>query len=74
MLFLNQIIVDYFLEVIDNGYSVPQHELSLGSSDITTSAVEAAIKRITKRYSALIFCLDELGVWLALKVLALLLQ
>ncbi|KAJ1414388.1 Ribonuclease III domain [Sesbania bispinosa] len=62
-----QIILDYFLEFIDNGYSVPQHELSLTSSDFTKSVVESANKRITKIFSALMFCLDELGVWLALK-------
>ncbi|KAJ1420894.1 Ribonuclease III domain [Sesbania bispinosa] len=44
-----------------------QHELSLRSSDFTKSAVESANKRITKIFSALMFCLDELGVWLALK-------
>ncbi|XP_061339730.1 endoribonuclease Dicer homolog 2-like isoform X2 [Gastrolobium bilobum] len=43
-----------------------QHELSL-SSDFTELAAESARKRITKIFSGLIFCLDELGIWLALK-------
>ncbi|XP_020230787.1 endoribonuclease Dicer homolog 2 isoform X2 [Cajanus cajan] len=44
-----------------------QHEFTLRSSDFTKSAAESAQKRITKSFFALIFCLDELGVWLALK-------
>ncbi|XP_047150394.1 endoribonuclease Dicer homolog 2-like isoform X1 [Vigna umbellata] len=44
-----------------------QHELTLQSSDFTRSVAESAQKRITKIFCALMFCLDELGVWLALK-------
>ncbi|TKY72393.1 Endoribonuclease Dicer-like 2 [Spatholobus suberectus] len=44
-----------------------QHELTLRSSDFTKSAAESAQKRITKIFCALMFCLDELGVWMALK-------
>ncbi|WVY94127.1 hypothetical protein V8G54_033215 [Vigna mungo] len=44
-----------------------QHELTLQSSDFTKSVAESAQKRITKIFCALMFCLDELGVWLALK-------
>ncbi|KAL2341557.1 hypothetical protein Fmac_009497 [Flemingia macrophylla] len=44
-----------------------QHEITLRSSDFTKSAAESAEKRITKVFCALMFCLDELGVWLALK-------
>ncbi|XP_029129825.1 endoribonuclease Dicer homolog 2 isoform X2 [Cajanus cajan] len=44
-----------------------QHEITLRSSDFTKTAAESAEKRITKIFSALMFCLDELGVWLALK-------
>ncbi|XP_028180116.1 endoribonuclease Dicer homolog 2-like isoform X1 [Glycine soja] len=44
-----------------------QHESNLKSSDFTKSAAEFARRRTKKIFSALIFCLDELGVWLALK-------
>ncbi|KAL3025056.1 hypothetical protein AAZX31_04G159200 [Glycine max] len=44
------------------------HELTLRSSNFTKSTVESAQKRITKIFCSLMFCLDELGVWLALKV------
>ncbi|KAL2341556.1 hypothetical protein Fmac_009496 [Flemingia macrophylla] len=44
-----------------------QHELRLRSSDFTKSAAEFAQKKIIKIFCALMFCLDELGVWLALK-------
>ncbi|KAL5140770.1 Endoribonuclease Dicer 2 [Glycine soja] len=44
-----------------------QHELTLRSSDFTKSIAESAQKRITKIFCSLMFCLDELGVWLALK-------
>ncbi|CAJ1962982.1 unnamed protein product [Sphenostylis stenocarpa] len=44
-----------------------QHELTLSCSDFTKSAAESAQKRITKIFCALMFCLDELGVWLTLK-------
>ncbi|KAL9315523.1 hypothetical protein ACSQ67_016524 [Phaseolus vulgaris] len=44
-----------------------QHELTLRSLDFTKSAAESTQKRITKMFYALIFSLDELGVWLALK-------
>ncbi|BAT84321.1 hypothetical protein VIGAN_04165300, partial [Vigna angularis var. angularis] len=60
--------------VINNGFSVSQHELTLESSDFTRSAAESAQKRITKMFDALIFSLGELGVWLALKVHAYFLQ
>ncbi|XP_058723585.1 endoribonuclease Dicer homolog 2-like, partial [Vicia villosa] len=44
-----------------------QHELYITSSDLTKSAVESALKKIARIFTASIFCLDELGVWLALK-------
>ncbi|XP_019440116.1 PREDICTED: endoribonuclease Dicer homolog 2-like [Lupinus angustifolius] len=44
-----------------------QHELALRNSDFTESAAESAHKRIEKSFCAIMFCLDELGVWLALK-------
>jgi len=55
-------------------FIVSQHELTLRSLDFTKSAAESTQKRITKMFYALIFSLDELGVWLALKVHAFLLQ
>ncbi|CAL0309193.1 unnamed protein product [Lupinus luteus] len=44
-----------------------QYELAVGNSDFTQSAAESAHKRIEKIFDSLMFCLDELGVWLALK-------
>ncbi|KAK7246161.1 hypothetical protein RIF29_41021 [Crotalaria pallida] len=44
-----------------------EHELSLSDSDFTQSAAESAHKRIEKIFHALMFCLDELGIYLALK-------
>lgn len=64
---MSQFIISF--EVINSGYSVSQHELTLRSSNFTKSTVESAQKRITKIFCSLMFCLDELGVWLALKVL-----
>jgi endoribonuclease Dicer len=54
-------------------YSVFQHERYITSSDLTKSAVQSAYKKIARIFDASIFCLEELGIWLALKVLALLL-
>ncbi|XP_015960524.2 endoribonuclease Dicer homolog 2 isoform X2 [Arachis duranensis] len=44
-----------------------QYELSLRTSHFTTSVAKTAHKRITKNFSSIMFCLDTLGVWLALK-------
>ncbi|QHO06443.1 hypothetical protein HN51_065296 [Arachis hypogaea] len=44
-----------------------QYELSLRTSNFTASVAETAHKRITKNFSSIMFCLDTLGVWLALK-------
>ncbi|KAK7263739.1 hypothetical protein RJT34_31335 [Clitoria ternatea] len=44
-----------------------QHEVFLRSSDFTESAAVSAHRRIEKIFSALVFCMDELGLWLALK-------
>ncbi|XP_022732896.1 endoribonuclease Dicer homolog 2-like isoform X2 [Durio zibethinus] len=44
-----------------------KHECSLGSLGLEASAAESTRKKISKIHSALIHCLDELGVWLALK-------
>lgn len=47
-----------------------QHELSLESLDLSQSTSQSISTRMKKFYSALTFCLEELGVWLALKVLS----
>ncbi|KAE9594842.1 putative ribonuclease III post-transcriptional gene silencing PAZ-Argonaute family [Lupinus albus] len=44
-----------------------QHDDALIKSDFTQSAIDSAQKRIEKILYALLFCLDELGIWLALK-------
>ncbi|XP_045805970.1 endoribonuclease Dicer homolog 2-like isoform X2 [Trifolium pratense] len=44
-----------------------KHELYVTSSDFTKSAIESAHKKIARIFTSSIFCLDELGVWLALK-------
>ncbi|GAV83983.1 DEAD domain-containing protein/Helicase_C domain-containing protein/Ribonuclease_3 domain-containing protein/PAZ domain-containing protein/dsRNA_bind domain-containing protein [Cephalotus follicularis] len=44
-----------------------KHARSLESSDLNVSAEDSKIKKISKIYSTFIYCLDELGVWLALK-------
>uniref|UniRef100_A0A2N9FEH6 Uncharacterized protein n=1 Tax=Fagus sylvatica TaxID=28930 RepID=A0A2N9FEH6_FAGSY len=44
-----------------------QHELLLKNSDLKRSTRDSASKKISKIFTALIFCLDELGVWLARK-------
>ncbi|MBA0823434.1 hypothetical protein Goarm_020166, partial [Gossypium armourianum] len=43
------------------------HECSLDNLDLEASAAESTRRKILKIHSALIHCLDELGVWLALK-------
>lgn len=49
---------------------LPQHELSLKKYDFKESAADATSKKLAKVFSAFIFCLDELGIWLGLKVIA----
>ncbi|XP_039686333.1 endoribonuclease Dicer homolog 2 isoform X2 [Medicago truncatula] len=44
-----------------------QHERCITSSDLTKSAVQSAHKKIARIFDASIFCLEELGIWLALK-------
>ncbi|XP_045805840.1 endoribonuclease Dicer homolog 2-like [Trifolium pratense] len=44
-----------------------QHELDVTNSDFTKSAVESAHKKLSKIFNASLFCLEELGVWFALK-------
>lgn len=50
-------------------FSAFQHELSLNSLDLSPSTTESISQKMIKVFTALTFCLDELGVWLALKVL-----
>ncbi|XP_016707739.1 endoribonuclease Dicer homolog 2 isoform X2 [Gossypium hirsutum] len=45
-----------------------KHECSLDNLDLEASAAESTRRKISKIHSALIHCLDELGVWLALKI------
>ncbi|XP_022776009.1 endoribonuclease Dicer homolog 2-like isoform X2 [Durio zibethinus] len=44
-----------------------KHECSVVNLGLEASAAESTRKKISKTHSALIHCLDELGVWLALK-------
>ncbi|GLT60476.1 hypothetical protein SLA2020_332400 [Shorea laevis] len=44
-----------------------KHLKSLRDLNLNTSALESTTKKIEKIHLALIYCLDELGVWLALK-------
>ncbi|KAK8522465.1 hypothetical protein V6N12_056173 [Hibiscus sabdariffa] len=44
-----------------------KHERLLDNLDLEASAALSAKTKISKRHSALIYCLDELGVWLAFK-------
>ncbi|KAL4302013.1 hypothetical protein GQ457_10G025390 [Hibiscus cannabinus] len=47
-----------------------QHERLLDNLDLEASAALSAKTKISRRHSALIYCLDELGVWLAFKAAA----
>ncbi|KAF2286426.1 hypothetical protein GH714_016865 [Hevea brasiliensis] len=44
-----------------------KHECKLKQLDLTDSVVESTSKNISKMHSTLMYCLDELGVWLAFK-------
>ncbi|KAG6645299.1 endoribonuclease Dicer homolog 2-like isoform X1 [Carya illinoinensis] len=44
-----------------------KHELSLKRYDFKESVADSTSKKLSKVFSALVFCLDELGVWLGLK-------
>ncbi|KAL0382577.1 UNVERIFIED_CONTAM: Endoribonuclease Dicer2 [Sesamum calycinum] len=44
-----------------------KHDLSLNTTSISDSVAESAKKRLDKLFSTFIFCLTELGVWLAMK-------
>ncbi|KAG8503299.1 hypothetical protein CXB51_001265 [Gossypium anomalum] len=51
----------------DNRCTGFQHECLLDNLDLEASAAESTRRKISKMHSALIHCLDKLGVWLALK-------
>jgi endoribonuclease Dicer len=55
-------------------YFVLQHELSVTSSDLTADSVKSINKKMSKIFESSISCLEQLGAWLALKVLSLVLQ
>ncbi|XP_024024528.1 endoribonuclease Dicer homolog 2 isoform X2 [Morus notabilis] len=63
-----EITDDCFVSLADQLKSLQEkHELSLEKLDLDKSAAESISKKLMKVYSALLFCLDELGVWLAMK-------
>lgn len=65
----------FFLQYIclrlstDCWFSASQHETSLKSLDLDNSTEESINKKLMKVYSTFLFCMNELGVWLAMKVL-----
>ncbi|KEH20231.1 endoribonuclease dicer-like protein [Medicago truncatula] len=68
--FYNENVISYalFAELANKLSSLKQqHELYVTSSNFTKAAVDSAQKKIAKIYTHSVFCLDELGVWLALK-------
>ncbi|KAK3023834.1 hypothetical protein RJ639_044551, partial [Escallonia herrerae] len=44
-----------------------KHESSIRGSILSASSMESAMKKLSKLFTTLLFCLSELGVWLALK-------
>ena len=48
-----------------------QYERSLERLNILESTKESAKKKISKLFSAFLFCLNDLGIWLALQVVVL---
>ncbi|KEH42074.1 endoribonuclease dicer-like protein [Medicago truncatula] len=66
----NENVISYaqFAELANKLSSLKQqHELYVTSSNFIKSTVDSAHKRIARIYTHSIFCLEELGVWLALK-------
>ena len=45
-----------------------QHESTIEEPDLEDSASESASKKLSKLFSTFLYCLNELGVWLAFKV------
>lgn len=60
--------IGLFIKLIEKECMTFQCECKLKQMDLTDSMVESTIKNLTKVHSTLIYCLDELGVWLAFKV------
>lgn len=60
--------IGLFIKLIEKECMTFQCEYKLKQMDLTDSMVESTIKNLTKVHSTLIYCLDELGVWLAFKV------
>lgn len=46
-----------------------QQILSLEELDLSESNAESIKKKLTKIYNTILFCLEELGIWMAMKVL-----
>ncbi|KAL3833920.1 hypothetical protein ACJIZ3_008656 [Penstemon smallii] len=46
---------------------VAKHKISISSSTISVSVEQSANKRLDKLFNILMFCLSELGIWLAMK-------
>ncbi|XP_062084109.1 endoribonuclease Dicer homolog 2 [Humulus lupulus] len=46
---------------------IEKHELVLKNLDLDESSTDSISRKLSKVYSALLFCLNELGVWLAMK-------
>ncbi|KAG5574731.1 hypothetical protein H5410_054865 [Solanum commersonii] len=44
-----------------------KHECSISKSNLSYKSVGSAKRRVSKLYSAFLFCLSEMGVWLAFK-------
>ncbi|KAL7252377.1 hypothetical protein ACSBR1_007043 [Camellia fascicularis] len=44
-----------------------KHEFTLKASNLEEHAMDNAMKKLSKLFSSFLFCLNELGVWLALK-------
>lgn len=48
---------------------VGKYEVDLKKSDNEESSIQSTVKKIRKIFSTFVFCLDDLGLWLAVKVL-----
>ncbi|XP_073037868.1 endoribonuclease Dicer homolog 2-like [Primulina eburnea] len=53
---------------------IEKHELSLNGQSISTSVSKSAKQRLHKVLSTFMYCLDELGIWLAMKAAEVLLH
>lgn len=57
-----------FCDFIVGRFTFFQHEVFLETLDLSEHAAESVCSKISKVHSHLMFCLGELGVWLALQV------